>query len=125
MNLAAGTVYIAVPGQHLRVEDTGLVLDRNELVNTVRPSADVLFVSAAPAFGPHVVGVVLSGTGRDRAHGCLEIKANGGMIIGQDEHSARHFGMAGAAIGLEVVNYVLPSSEISQEIAAVVHRVSQ
>ena len=120
--LEAGVAYLAVPGQHLRLEGSTLVPDRGDLVNYVRPSADVLFASAARAFGSRVIGVVLSGTGRDGAHGCQEIKAKGGMTIAQDEETSRYFAMPRAAIELGVVDYVLPLSEIADKITDCVKR---
>ena len=120
--LESGVAYLAVPGKHLLIEDGCLVLDLGELVHYVRPSADVLFASAAQEFGSRVIGVVLSGTGRDGALGCQEIKAKGGVTFAQDEQSARHFAMPRAAIELGVIDYVLPPREIANEIVACVKR---
>ena len=111
MLLEAGVAYLAVPGQHLRVAGSALVMDREQPVNHVRPSADVLFASAAQALGSRVIGVVLSGTGRDGARGCQEIKARGGVTIAQDETTARYFSMPRAAIELGAIDYVLPLPE--------------
>jgi chemotaxis response regulator CheB len=92
-----------------------------EPVRYVRPSADMLFGSAAQALGPNVIGVVLSGTGQDGARGCQEIKANGGVTIAQDEESSRHFAMPKAAIDAGVVDYVLPVTDIASKIVALAH----
>lgn len=118
--LEEGAVYLAVPGQHLLIENNHLILNQAERVNYVRPSTDVLFASAAQALGPHVVGVILSGTGRDGARGCQEIKRKGGITIVQDEQSSAHFGMPRAAIKLGVIDYVLPLEEIAHKIVALV-----
>lgn len=120
--LEEGVVYLAVPGQHLLIEDERLVMSLTEPVNYVRPSADILFAAAARAFGPHVTGVVLSGTGRDGARGCQEIKAAGGITIAQDELSSAHFGMPRAAIELGVIDYVLPLQEIAHKIVAIINK---
>ena len=120
--LEAGVAYLAVPGKHLRIENGCLALDLGEPVHYVRPSADVLFFSAAQAFGSRVIGVVLSGTGRDGARGCQEIKAKGGMTIAQDEQSTRYFAMAKAAIELGVIDYVLPLPKIAGKIVALVQQ---
>lgn len=116
MFLERGVVYVAVPGQHLRIKNKQLTLDLTELVHYVRPAADVLFVSAAKAFGPNVIGVVLSGTGRDGAHGCQEIKARGGTTIAQDEKTSRYFEMPKAAIDTGDIDYVLPLDQIAEKI---------
>jgi chemotaxis response regulator CheB len=118
--LEAGVVYLAVPGQHLRVEGSTLVLDRGEPVHYVRPSADVLFASAAQVFGPKVIGVVLSGTGHDGTRGCQEIKGKGGITIAQGEKTSRYFAMPGAAIEADAVDYVLPLGKIAGKIAELV-----
>lgn len=122
MPLETGAAYMAVPGQHLRIRNGRLALDLAEPVNYVRPSADVLFASAARAFGPNVIGVVLSGTGRDGAHGCREIKANGGITIAQDEETSRCFAMPRAAIDAGAIDYVLPVTEIAAKILALVRQ---
>jgi len=120
--LEAGVAYLAVPGQHLRVEGSSLVLDHGERVHYVRPSADVLFTSAAREFGSRVIGVVLSGTGRDGARGCQEIKAKGGTTIAQDERTSHYFAMPKAAIELGVIDYVLPLEKIGGKILACAKR---
>ena len=120
--LETGVVYLAVPGHHLRVEDGRLVLEDGEPVHYVQPAADVLFASAAEAFGPDVIGVVLSGTGRDGAQGCRQIKARGGVTIAQDEETASYFGMPGAAILAGAVDCVLPLGEIAARIEALTRR---
>ena len=114
--LEAGMVYMAVPGQHLSVENGRLVLSLEEPVHYVRPAADVLFASAAEAFGPNVIGVVLSGTGRDGASGCLAIKAKEGVTIAQDDITSLYFAMPGASIEANAIDYVLPLNEIANKI---------
>jgi two-component system chemotaxis response regulator CheB len=116
MSLEAGVVYVALPGKHIRIENGHIVLSSEEPVNYVRPSADVLFASAAESFGGNVIGIVLSGTGRDGARGCQEIKAKGGMTIAQNEATSRYFDMPKAAIDAEVIDYVLPVQEIAGKI---------
>ena len=83
-------------------------------------SARRLFASAVQAFGPNVIGVVLSGTGRDGAHGCQLIKANGGIIIAQDEETSAYFAMPKAAIDADAIDYVLPLNEIPNKITDLV-----
>ena len=116
MCLEAGVAYIAVPGYHFRIENGCATLDREEPVNYVRPSADVLFASAVKAYGAAVLGIILSGTGRDGAGGCREIKAEGGITIAQSESTSRYFGMPKAAIDGGAIDYVLSPPEIAEKI---------
>jgi len=116
ISLEEGVVYVALPGKHIHIENGHIVLSSEEPMNYVRPSADVLFASAAESFGGNVIGIVLSGTGRDGTRGCQEIKAKGGMTIAQNEATSRYFGMPKAAIDAEVIDYVLPVQEIAGKI---------
>lgn len=126
MHPEAGVVYIARPGQHLRVENERLVLNKSEPVNYVRPSIDVLFTSAVHSRGSNVIGVILSGTGRDGTLGCRKIQAKGGVTIAQNERTSRYFTMPKTAIDAGAIDYVLPLQEIAVKIIALVeHGVTQ
>jgi two-component system chemotaxis response regulator CheB len=63
-----------------------------------RPSADVLFRSAAEEFGPQTVAVIMTGMGDDGAEGLGTVKAAGGMTIAQSEESCVVYGMPKAAV---------------------------
>ena len=77
-----GTVYFAPPDYHLLVErDHTLSLSSEEPVLFSRPSIDVLFESAADAYGPGLIGVVLTGANNDGAHGLKAIMNAGGVCI--------------------------------------------
>jgi len=68
--LAPDHVYLAPPDHHLLVNRKGrATLTDSELVNFVRPSADLLFESVAAAYGDRAIAVVLTGSGRDGAMG--------------------------------------------------------
>jgi two-component system chemotaxis response regulator CheB len=103
----AGEVFIAPVGKHLRVEGNGLVLDDGLPVNNQKPAVDVLFSSAANAFGKRVLGVLLTGMGVDGARGCADILRNGGHTLVQDRDSSAIFGMPKAAIELHGASEVL------------------
>jgi two-component system chemotaxis response regulator CheB len=90
-----------------------LSLSDAALVRYVRPSADLLFSSLAASFGPQVIAVVLSGTGRDGADGVRDVKQEGGIVLVQDEASAEFTGMPAAAAETGVVDQVLPLAEIA------------
>lgn len=119
--LVAGTVYIAPPNRHLLVNPDGrLALADSELVHFLRPSADLLFESVAASFRDRVIGVVLSGTGKDAAMGVTAIKSMGGTVIAQDPKSAEFSGMPAEAIATGNVDFVLPLDEIAEALVTLV-----
>ena len=100
--LLAGRVLICPGSRHLKVKRLPLgdiaILSDDPRVNGHRPSADVMFKSAAEEFGQRALGVLMTGMGEDGAHGLGLIKAAGGMTIAQGEQSCVVFGMPKAAI---------------------------
>jgi len=86
-------------------------------VQNQKPSVDVLFRSAAAAFGPGVLGVLLTGMGRDGADGCKEIVASGGHTLVQDQESSAIFGMPKAAIELGGASEILSLASIANRLA--------
>ena len=113
-------MYCARPDMHLLVRDGRLQLTQTAVRHFVRPSADLLFESAAQAYGGRVIAVVLTGTGSDGAEGAREINRGGGIVIAQDEDSSEFFGMPGAAIRNAKVDYVLPLDEIAPKLRELV-----
>lgn len=120
-HLQAGIVYIAVPDRHMLVEPGGVVaLTQSELVRFVRPSIDLLFESAAGAFGDGVIAVVLTGTGQDGASGVRVVKEQGGTAIVQDPDTAQFGAMPAAAAATGCADFVLPLDEITPTIVKLV-----
>lgn len=107
--LTAGTVYIAPPDYHLLVEARGVIaLSTDAPVRSARPSIDVLFETAADAYGPGVLGVLLTGASADGALGLARIKTLGGRAIVQDPATAECATMPAAGIAAAPVDYILP-----------------
>ena len=112
-HVQTGHVYLAPPDNHLLINRDGSIsLTHTELVNFVRPSADLLFESVAASFGAHAIAVVLTGSGRDGAMGVTAIKQRGGTVIAQDEASSEFFAMPSAAIRTGAVDFILALDEI-------------
>ncbi len=111
--VAAATVYIAPPDEHLLVHPDGrLSLSHADPVHFVRPSADLLFESGAESYPGRAIGVVLSGTGSDSNMGVQALERTGGTVIAQDPASAEFAGMPQAAIATGAVNLVLNLDDI-------------
>jgi len=120
--LEPGTAYIAPPNRHLLVNPGGVLsLSQTELVHFVRPSADLLFESAAATYRERAIAVVLSGTGTDGAMGVKAIKKTGGTVIVQLPSSAEFRGMPDAAEQTAMVDFVLPLAEIASAIVTLVN----
>jgi two-component system, chemotaxis family, protein-glutamate methylesterase/glutaminase len=111
--LEPGHVYLAPANYHLLVEPGRLALSTEAPVNHARPSVDVLFESAAEAYGSGVVAVVLTGANNDGAKGCARIKERGGVVIVQDPTSAESGSMPAAAMAASRVDKVLPLPELA------------
>lgn len=119
--LARGHVYIAPGGQyHLevqrRVDGFETRLRDGDPVSGHRPSVDVLMSSVARAVGRDAVGVILTGMGRDGAHGLLQMRQAGARTIGQNEASSLIYGMPRVAFEVGAVEKQVHLTRISQEI---------
>ena len=86
--------------------ETFISLNKKPKLHGVRPAADYLFQSASDIFGSKVIGIVLTGMGKDGAEGARIIKNNHGYVAVQDEDSCVVFGMPKSAIEYTDVNYV-------------------
>src|SRR5205085_835101 len=111
--IVGGHVYLAPPNYHLLVEPGHLALSVDERVQFARPSIDVLFESAADAYGEAVIGIVLTGANADGAIGLERIKEHGGTTIVQDPKTAERATMPLAAIARMQPDAVLPLDEIA------------
>ena len=104
-----GSVYLAPGGTHFSIRANQTVaLAITARVRFTRPSADVLFNSAAETYGPGVIAVVLTGSGNDGTDGALRVKSAGGIVIAQDDESSQDFSMPASAIASGAVEYVVP-----------------
>ena len=109
-----GVAYFAPPDYHLLVEqDKRLSLSGDEPVLFSRPSIDVLFESAADAYGGGLIGVVLTGANSDGADGLRAVVEAGGVAIVQKPGSAYAAAMPQAAIAACPDARVLSVSEIT------------
>jgi two-component system, chemotaxis family, protein-glutamate methylesterase/glutaminase len=97
--IRGGTIYFAPPNYHLLVEtDKSLALSNDEPVFYSRPSLDVLFESAADAYGSSLIAIVLTGANQDGAKGLKAVAEAGGAAIVQNPDGAYASAMPKAAI---------------------------
>jgi two-component system chemotaxis response regulator CheB len=106
--ILGGHVYVAPPDYHLLIEPGAFALSTEARVSHARPSIDVLFDSAAAAYGSAVVAVVLTGASADGARGAARVKAAGGMLLVQDPATAESPAMPLAAIAAAAADEILP-----------------
>jgi len=112
-----GFALIAPGGFHMVVNrEKRISLNINPPVNYVRPSGDVLMISAAEVYDSKNVGVVLTGMGSDGAQGIKAIKNKGGTTIAQDEKTSVVFGMPRIAFQTGCVDIVASLEQIPKEI---------
>ena len=113
-----GTVYIAPPDYHLLVERSRILsLSRDAPVAFSRPSIDVMFESAAIAYGEGLVGIVLSGANADGAAGLAAIRREGGRAWVQRPDDALASAMPAAAIERAGADLVLALPDMAQRLA--------
>jgi len=105
-------VYLGPPDYHVLVEEGHLALSTDAPVQFARPSIDVLFGSAADAYGDRTIGIVLTGANADGAEGLARIKDRGGVAIVQDPATSEKRTMPDAAIAATVPDAVLPLEAI-------------
>ena len=97
-----------------------LALSTDEPVRSARPSIDVLFETAADAYGPALLGVLLTGASADGAAGLAHVKARGGRAIVQDPATAECATMPAAGIAAAAVDYILPLERIGEYLVSLV-----
>jgi len=111
--LEAGVLYFAPSGYHLSIEtDRSFSLSCEDRVSYARPSIDVLFASAADAYGKSLAAVLLTGANYDGAAGLAGIRIAGGLTIVQDPSTAEVATMPEAAIRRMTPDLILPLAEI-------------
>ena len=119
--VTAGHIYVVSSGSHLQIIKSGLTTHLRHTnsapVNYCKPSANVLFESAANAYGSGLVAIVLSGMGVDGLEGCRTISEAGGRIFTQDRESSAVWGMPGAVACSGIDCSILPPEGIANKLS--------
>jgi two-component system chemotaxis response regulator CheB len=114
--LTRGVVYIAPADCHMTFQGGCIHLDGGAKEHHTRPAVDPLFASAALAYGPRVVAVVLTGGGHDGMQGLLDVTRAGGVSLVQKPAEAQDASMPAYAIAHDHVRAALPIDEIGDDL---------
>jgi two-component system chemotaxis response regulator CheB len=124
--LEPGQAWLAPGDYHMVLAEDArgcrLRLHQGPLENSCRPSVDVLFRAVAEAYGPGVLGVVLTGMGQDGLRGCERIRDAGGQVLVQDEATSVVWGMPGFVARAGLADQVLPLDQLAPAILERVRR---
>jgi two-component system chemotaxis response regulator CheB len=108
-----GTIYFPQENTHLTIDHKGrFAISAEPPCEGHRPSVTVAMNSVAKYYGNSVLGILLTGMGRDGAEGLQTVRRAGGVTIAQDEETCIVFGMPQQAIMLGAAEYVVPLDEI-------------
>lgn len=114
----AGQAYVAPDDLHMGVDAARrIVLTRAPPEYGVRPSVAHLLRSAMESFGGRIIGVILTGMGKDGARELLDLRQRGGATIVQDRETCVVFGMPGEAVRLGAAMEILPPEQIPAALA--------
>jgi two-component system chemotaxis response regulator CheB len=114
-------VYIAPGGHHMEINNNRtILLTQDPPIWGVRPAVDKLFISAANIYNGKLLGVILTGMGKDGSKGVIEIKKHGGYNISEDESTCTIYGMPKAAFETNMVDEVVPLYNVTERIVNVV-----
>lgn len=113
----AGIVYVAGTNDHLTLLKNGQFAYTEEPADyPYRPSVDVFFESAVTHWPNKIIGVLLTGMGRDGASGLLSLYNRDMLTIAQDQETSAVYGMPKAAAELNAAKQILPIGEIGDAI---------
>jgi two-component system chemotaxis response regulator CheB len=111
-----GRIYVAPPAYHLVLEVDRVRLTKGPKENRFRPAVDTLFRSAAYAFGPRVIGIILTGALDDDSAGLWSIEDRGGIAIVQDPEEAENPSMPASAKQHVEIDYCIPIAQIAETV---------
>ncbi|MCH8289654.1 chemotaxis protein CheB [Candidatus Poribacteria bacterium] len=119
-----GEIYVAPGSRHLLIESGSLTLRLadNPPDGFIFPSANLLFRSAAKAFGRHCLAVVMTGMGYDGSRGAAIVAASGGVVIAQDPETAGARSMPQTVIKMGIPTSVVALEHIAETITRYVDR---
>ncbi len=120
MAVEPGNVYLIPPKKNMTIFHGKLLLNDQDQARGLNLPIDVFLQSLAEDQGEKAIGIILSGTGSDGMRGVRAIKECGGMIMVQNEASAKFDGMPQAAISTGLVDFILAPDEMPDQLQAFV-----
>jgi two-component system CheB/CheR fusion protein len=118
IHIEANTVYVIPPDKNLSILNGQLHLLKMELPRFNYLPINLFFRSLAQDQHDKAISIILSGTGSDGTQGIKEIKAEAGLVLVQDEKSAKYEGMPKSAIATGLVDYILPPNAMPDKLIA-------
>lgn len=109
-------IYLIPPRKNMKIFDGRLLLEEQDSTKVPNLPIDIFFRSLAKEKGKNAVGIILSGTGSDGALGVRAIKEAGGMVMVQDNDSAKFDGMPRSSVATGVADYILPPHRMPEEL---------
>ncbi|MCF8362698.1 MAG: chemotaxis protein CheB [Prolixibacteraceae bacterium] len=109
-------IYLIPPRQNLRIFKDQLFLTNQDNRKGLHLPIDIFFKSLAIEKGKNAIAVILSGTGSDGTMGSRAVKEVNGLVMVQDERTAKFYGMPSSAISTGLVDFILPPSEMGNEL---------
>ncbi|GAB6098128.1 chemotaxis response regulator protein-glutamate methylesterase [Halanaerocella petrolearia] len=123
--LEKGVALVAPGDYHMIIKNNSVKLTKGSKVHNVRPAIDKTIGSVVKEYKSQLVGVLLTGMGKDGAKGLKLIKEFGGQTIAQDESTSVVYGMPKVAYQLGAVDSVKSIYKISSKITAMINNLDK
>ncbi len=114
LQVEADNIYLIPPRKNLSIFHNKLYLEEQSIKKRLNLPVDIFFRSLAVENGKNTIGIILSGTGSDGMLGTKAIKEAGGIVMVQDEQTAKFDGMPRSSISTGLVDYILPPSKMPE-----------
>lgn len=116
MHLEPGRVYLNPPGYNVIISEGQFLLINQDPVRRINLTIDTFLESLAANMREKAIAVILSGTGSDGTRGCRAVKEAGGIVMAQDEASAKFVGMPGSVIAANICDYITAPQYMADEL---------
>jgi len=118
MQVLPDSVYLIPPKKNLTIFQGKLLLIEQDHSRGINLPIDVFLRSLSEDQGEKAIAIILSGTGSDGTRGVRAIKEAGGMVMVQDEETAKFDGMPRAAVSTGLVDFILPPGQMPSQLLA-------